>query len=734
MKSITHENRRRFTILTIVSVLVVAILTTTLVLLLKKDTTAPTNTIEVGKRIDTSLGGGRKLLNASVWDGSSSTAPSGSGTSADPYLIESAANLAYWKDNYSDFVYKQISIQVDIDLNGYAWSGIEQYGDSLKGNDHYIYNINLVSSKRYAAIGFIIESYAASICNLNLVFCEGKVNAEHQYVGGLVAMHTDGTNIVYCSVENLHLYSNGATYTYGLSCILGPSINSDTGRVTNINSSQAINCSIDIVDLNTTLDFKCGIMACTTDWLRNCVTSDCFVSVTTTSSLEVPTFCLGGVASACTLLMSNIISDTDLTFSASLTADIVEIGGIVGEYSCTSASYQCYYNGDITGTFNASGGSTYGTTLYLGGLIGKFAANSADLSEGFFDGTINISSERIYCGGISGFLLGTSITNSLAQGAISITTSNSYSFIGGLTGYESNVSLTKCIAIVNLSMTNKGKVGSIAGSISTSATNTYLFGNKDLVTGSSIVSTSFDYSTTKLKSFSTYSSVLDFDTIWFYHENLNDGYPILNWASGYAQVTGFEGSGTEADPYQIKTTADLQGMQAYYNDYDMIDEYWWKLMNDIDISVDANDLAINWCPIGYEGGVASGFNGHLDGNGKTISGLTITAQYENVGLFGRLSSDATITNLNVSGTIAWDQAKYVGGVVGLMEDGATLTNCSFTGTITGYLNSGNHAVVGGLAGKYSADAITGIANYDCYVYGTDNYTTFNRFNSTYAVA
>ena len=58
MKSITHENRRRFTIITIVSVLFVAILTTTLVLLLKKDTTAPTNTIEVGKRIDTRLGGG----------------------------------------------------------------------------------------------------------------------------------------------------------------------------------------------------------------------------------------------------------------------------------------------------------------------------------------------------------------------------------------------------------------------------------------------------------------------------------------------------------------------------------------------------------------------------------------------------------------------------------------------------------------------------------------------------
>ena len=154
-------------------------------------------------------------------------------------------------------------------------------------------------------------------------------------------------------------------------------------------------------------------------------------------------------------------------------------------------------------------------------------------------------------------------------------------------------------------------------------------------------------------------------------------------------------------------------------------------MNDIDISVDANGLTINWTPIGYEGGVVSGFNGHFDGNGKTITGLTINEQYANVGLFGRLSSNATITNLNVTGTINWDQAKYVGGVVGLMEDGATITNCSFTGTITGYLNSNNFAVVGGLVGKFSSDNITGRANYDSYVYGENNYCTFNRYNAEY---
>ncbi|MBO4937205.1 MAG: hypothetical protein J6C90_02655, partial [Clostridia bacterium] len=225
-----------------------------------------------------------------------------------------------------------------------------------------------------------------------------------------------------------------------------------------------------------------------------------------------------------------------------------------------------------------------------------------------------------------------------------------------------------------------------------------------------------------------------FDDYYIMSPNLNNGYPILKAFVSFAQVSGFEGEGTATAPYQIITKEDLQGMATIYNALASVEEYYWILINDIDISTDANGLTNNWTPIGYEGGVVSGFNGHFDGNSKTISGLTITEQYENVGLFGRLANNATITNLNLSGTISWDQAKYVGGVVGLMEGGATLTNCSFTGTITGYLNSGNVAVIGGLAGKYSTDAIAGIANYDSYVYGENNYTTFNRFNSNYSIA
>ena len=53
------ENRRKVTIISIVSaVLVLAIVTAAILLTPKHDTTVPTPTIEVGKRIDTSKGGG----------------------------------------------------------------------------------------------------------------------------------------------------------------------------------------------------------------------------------------------------------------------------------------------------------------------------------------------------------------------------------------------------------------------------------------------------------------------------------------------------------------------------------------------------------------------------------------------------------------------------------------------------------------------------------------------------
>lgn len=205
------------------------------------------------------------------------------------------------------------------------------------------------------------------------------------------------------------------------------------------------------------------------------------------------------------------------------------------------------------------------------------------------------------------------------------------------------------------------------------------------------------------------------------------------------------GIGTEQDPYLVYTAADLNNVRA-----DLDANY--LQMADIDLT------GIPWIPIGT-------FYGSYNGNGKTITGLTV---YDDTpgsygGLFGR-TQDATLENItivdcdiaativvgalcaiasdsSISGCIAsgdltllgagdcggliGETIKYlissvitnchanvnvnaplannVGGLIG--NSFATISECSSRGEITGA-----GAAAGGLAGFYSGWSGTGIAN------------------------
>ncbi len=126
------------------------------------------------------------------------------------------------------------------------------------------------------------------------------------------------------------------------------------------------------------------------------------------------------------------------------------------------------------------------------------------------------------------------------------------------------------------------------------------------------------------------------------------------------------------------------------------------LIADIDLS--GYSSGSGWDPIGTSG---SAFTGVFDGNGHTISNLTIndsTNSYK--GFFGYTSGAAikniTLTDVSVSGK------QYVGGLAG-QSTGGTISNCSVAGTVKG--NSTN--IVGGLVGSASNVSIT-----DCYTSGT----------------
>ena len=82
------------------------------------------------------------------------------------------------------------------------------------------------------------------------------------------------------------------------------------------------------------------------------------------------------------------------------------------------------------------------------------------------------------------------------------------------------------------------------------------------------------------------------------------------------------GAGTEADPYQVWTAADLNGVRDYPSSH-------FIQMKHIDLSV-----YLDWSPIGNvnieEMNYDPAFSGSYDGNGYKISNLTVLTEYGHI--------------------------------------------------------------------------------------------------------
>ena len=92
------------------------------------------------------------------------------------------------------------------------------------------------------------------------------------------------------------------------------------------------------------------------------------------------------------------------------------------------------------------------------------------------------------------------------------------------------------------------------------------------------------------------------------------------------------------------------------------------------------------------------FLGTLDGNHHKITGLNLTADGSNMGLFRFLAEGSLVKNLTVSGTIAPEgSALNAGGIVG--TNSGTVLDCRFEGSVQGVDR------VGGIAG---VNTLTGI--------------------------
>lgn len=151
-----------------------------------------------------------------------------------------------------------------------------------------------------------------------------------------------------------------------------------------------------------------------------------------------------------------------------------------------------------------------------------------------------------------------------------------------------------------------------------------------------------------------------------------------------------ENSGTEEDPYQINSPAQLAYLAKLVNEGTNFKDKFIRLTGDIDLATVCGEQAGNWTPIGD---ASHAFVGTFDGNGCSVKNLYINnaAQYQ--GLFGNVGSGGMVKNLIVTGTVTAANQARVGGIVAYGAYNSVVQNCGFFGAVTA-----GTSLTGGVAG------------------------------------
>ena len=214
--------------------------------------------------------------------------------------------------------------------------------------------------------------------------------------------------------------------------------------------------------------------------------------------------------------------------------------------------------------------------------------------------------------------------------------------------------------------------------------------------------------------------------------------------------TAITGSGTEIDPYQISTAAQLKLFRDIVNGTGGQTQNAGahaKLMNDIvlnDGTFDENGTytpgasgkaAEKWTPIAYSGlfneHTTLYYTGTFDGQGHTIKGLYVSVSDAPnmeaevcLGLFST-AKKAVIRNVTVTGYV-FGFAGNLGGIVGYLSDG-TIENCANYCTVKSTLAATEGpSYVGGIAGAIDERSVIR----DCYNTGTITVVEYREWNMT----
>ena len=178
-----------------------------------------------------------------------------------------------------------------------------------------------------------------------------------------------------------------------------------------------------------------------------------------------------------------------------------------------------------------------------------------------------------------------------------------------------------------------------------------------------------------------------------------EGETVDTW-DGTAVADGFAaGDGTQDDPFQIETAAQLAHFAKTVNEGEAYLYKYIVLTADIDL---ANK---EWTPIGNH---SNPFKGNFNGDNHTVTGMQISGELDRVGLFGECTKhnvNSAIKNITVKDSVICG-INFVGAIVGYAEE-INIENCRSIGnTINGKTD------VGGICGKIGGYSVGKVSQ--CY--------------------
>ena len=417
------------------------------------------------------------------------------------------------------------------------------------------------------------------------------------------------------------------------------------------------------------------------------------------------------------------------------------VGGVVGYNNSGATITNCYNTGAVDGGMNSTN---------VGGVVGSGSGTTTNCyNTGTVDG-------YRYVGGVMGYRKSGTTTNCYNTGAVSGT-----EYVGGVAG-TSDGTIKNCY--YNSMVYSGEAVGSGSGystNVEGKTTEQFESGEVAYLLGKAFGQTIGTEDYPILGGAKVYYADTDCGAEEDF-DYTNFETPPHNWSDsvctecGTACVHHFENSkcvvcGKECKEHIFEncicTICGVEDDHSYDNGFctvcggyepaKLVDGYYqignggqlfWfaNHINTVDntasamLTADINLENRAWTPMGTEGSnAADGFRGTFDGNGKTISGLNVTAADNGVGFIGEVR-DGTVKNFTIYGEVKVNSKKnYVGGVIGSAcgtsnDKGATISGITSYVNVT--LGEGSHAsgCVAGLVGYVNHN--TSVEN--CAWYGT----------------